>query len=273
MVSNIFSVVEPVIRSVKKEGLQKALSESFESANSALQQVQQTFDYFASKECPVNLTRCFMKSWHSTHLKMLPIYGLSCRLQKRGFQANDENIRNYYFLAAAHNAETSYEDLSIDMPEWSTHSELFDEMANTLCDGDEWKLDRYCLPEAKDFQNWIYHNMVMDDLEIGLLTNMFSEIYNHGEYSLALEPFRKLMHEIHNLETKDTNKLLTYIQCHVESNVEEAHFNCVVHALDYYSQATGRETDYPKARKLFEEYLSRSGQVMTALEVKLECEG
>jgi hypothetical protein len=55
--------------------------------------------------------------------------------------------------------------------------------------------------------------------------------------------------------------------------VEEAHFNCVVHALDYYSQATGGETDYPKAQKLFEEYLFRSGQVMAALEVKLECEG
>lgn len=266
---DIYSAVSPTLASVQDAGLRERLQQAFESSAKALQQVQQTFERFASRRWSPEQTCCFMKSWHSTHLKMLPIYGLSCRLQKRGLVTADEVVRNHYFMAAAHNAETSYEDLSLEMPEWKTHSELFDEMAKALCGSDDWKLDRYCLPEAAAFRKWIYNNMVMDDLETGLLTNLFSEIYNHGEYSLALEPFQHLMLKHFEFDSNEVEKHSLYIKCHVESDVEEAHFNCVIVAMNHYFQATEKQFNYTKALKLFNEYLSRSGEVMAALEAKL----
>ncbi|MGN7610835.1 hypothetical protein ACQZV8_01990 [Magnetococcales bacterium HHB-1] len=266
--STIYAQARPLIQAVENRSLRDALDASYQEASSTLAMIEETFRLFSEKKHDLDLNRQFIKSWHSTHLKMLPIYGLSCRLQKRGMASQGEQ-REHYFLAAVHNAETSYEDLDLEAQYGKTHTALFDELADAICDGDSWNLNQYCIDEAGQFKQWIYDSMVSAPLERGLLTNMFSEIYNHGEYAAALPHFDHLLNETLGFDGKKAHRLALYIRCHVEDDVEEAHFKCVLDALDYYNKAENRETKAVDAKALFDDYLRRMGATMGKLHQQL----
>lgn len=265
---SIHAKVTPVVASVSDPGLKQALMSSFEKGAQALARVESAFDRFTVEPPKGDAARTFMKSWHSTHLKMLPIYGLSCRLQTLGKQSEGAR-RDDYFMAATRNAETSHEDLAVGTPHLRPHAVLYDNLAGAVCGDDGWRLDGYCIPEAAEFKNWIYDRMVYAPIETGLLTNMFSEIYNHGEYSRAMDPFEGLLGRM-GYDENSARRLGVYIRCHVDSDVEEAHFNCVFDALEHYNRAEGRVTDAAAAEALFDEYLTRSGAVMEALERRID---
>jgi len=266
--STILEMVQPVIEKVNDPDMQKALDNAFKGEIDALYQAENTFRLFTEQRLNKATSATFMKSWHSTHLKMLPIYGLSCRMQKMALLA-DEPQRSRLFFAAAHNAETSYEDLNLEGEYPFTHTELYDQLAATICGDDIWRRDQYCLSQAADFRRWIYSTMVNDSIDMGLFCNLFSEIYNHGEYACAVNPFEQLLQNHYQLSEQDSHKLSLYIRCHVDSNVEEAHFNCVLDSLNHFNHATGQKTDYVKAEQLFRQYLRGSASVMTALEVSI----
>ena len=266
--SVILGMMQPVIDKVEEPGLRKALDVAVNQEVDALHQAERTFHLFSERRHDGAVARTFMKSWHSTHLKMLPIYGLSCRLQKLGMSSDGEQ-RSDFFTAAAHNAETSYEDLNLEAEYPYTHTELYDQLAETVCGDDGWRQDRYCTSQASDFRKWVYRTMVDDPIETGLFCNLFSEIYNHGEYASAVVPFEQMLKEHYGLSEQQAHELSVYIRCHVDSNVEEAHFNCVINALEHYNKAAGRQTDYAKAESLFRDYLRRSASVMAGLEVAL----
>jgi hypothetical protein len=266
--SSIQAAVTPIIATVTPDGLKEVLVRSFEYASPTLAKIEDTFNAFSSRRPSVEAACGFIKSWHSTHLKMLPIYGLSCRLQQLAM-AEASPKRDLYFVAAALNAETSYEDLSVGTPHLRTHAQLFDDLAEAICGNDAWRLDSHCIPEAAEFKSWIYHNMVHAPIETGLLTNMFSEIYNHGEYSFAMLPFETLLRRI-EYDDREVKRLSVYIRCHVDSSVEEAHFNCVLNALNTYNRATGSSIDLCNAESLFTEYLERSGAIMEALRHRID---
>jgi hypothetical protein len=267
--SSIHAAVAPVIESVTNPQLQNALANSFERAAPALNKVEQAFESFTAQRPSPEAARTFMRSWHSTHLKMLPIYGLTCRLHKHAVAEEAAPVREQFFMAATYNAATSHEDLSVDAPELRNHTKLFDDLAGAVCGSDRWRCDSYNIPEAAEFQEWIYNQMIYAPVETGLLTNMFSEIYNHGEYSSAMLPFEGLLERL-GYEQREAMRLGIYIRCHVDSNVEEAHFNSVVTALDHYNSATGNSTTQEDAERLFDEYLERSGVVMDALQRRVD---
>jgi hypothetical protein len=258
-----------VIDTVVNPQLRNALANSFERAAPTLEKVAGVFESFTSSCNDPELARTFMKSWHSTHLKMLPIYGLTCRLHKLAVEEETDPKRNNYFMAAMRNAATSHEDLSVDAPELRTHTKLFDDLAIAICGDDGWRSDKYNIPEAAEFQEWIYDQMVYTPIENGLLTNMFSEIYNHGEYSSAMLPFEGMLERMGH-DKEEARSIGIYIRCHVDSNVEEAHFNSVVTALDHYNDAIESSTAQEDAERLFDEYLERSGVVMEALQQRID---
>lgn len=264
----ILEMIKPVVDKVIDPDMQTALNSALEGEKEAMFQAENTFKLFAENRYPPDIARQFIKSWHNTHLKMLPIYGLSCRLQKLALSASEPQ-RNNYFLAAAHNAETSYEDLNLEFEYPHTHSELYDHLAQVICNDDSWRSERYSIKQSTEFKRWIYQTMVSDPIESGLLCNLFSEIYNHGEYSAAVTPFEQLLQKHYQKSIEESHQLTLYIRCHVDSNVEEAHFNCVLEALNYYNEACGKKIDYQKAEALFRQYLKLSASVMIALEVSL----
>jgi hypothetical protein len=207
--------------------------------------------------------RTFASSWKATHLKMLAIYGLSCRLQRAADGAGAQDPSNLR-LAAARNASTSYEDLGLDF-DGHTHAELYEDFAEALTGGDLWVLRRYRLTEASQFSQWVYRNMVVEAIPDGLLTNMFSEIYNHGEYSIALPAATAYFEQRTRLTAPERDKATTYIAAHVVNEVEADHFLVVVEALDRYLAASGTRFDPGRAEAVFRAYLRKLAQVMRGL--------
>jgi len=255
--------VHPVISLVPEHQLKAALDESFSEAREAVEKIERCFHLLPARRWSDDLLATIVRSWKATHLKMLAIYGLSCRLQRLAVAQQGE-VRDKLLTAGALNAETSYEDLGLDF-DGHTHAELYDTFASSFLPDTPWQLDRYLVPEAAEFQRWIYRNMVVEDPAVGLLTNMFSEIYNHGEYCMALPAFSAFADLHYSFTAEKKEEALTYIRAHIEDETEISHFLVVVDALDTYDEAMARTPDFVLAKRLFTEYLTRLGKVMEAL--------
>lgn len=262
--------VRPVIGMVPAGPLKETLDQSFADARQSVEKIERFFQLIPSRQWSDEFLATFFRSWKATHLKMLAIYGLTCRLQRMGNEAGGE-AREKLMTAGSLNAETSYEDLGLDF-DGQTHAELYDAFAGSFVPETDWQLDRYLIPEAQEFQRWIYRNMVVEDVAVGLLTNMFSEIYNHGEYSLALPAFTAYIDSHYNFTEEKKELALTYVNAHIEDETEIGHFLVVVDALEKYSTAMSAPVDYSTAGRVFTEYLARLGVVMEALTERMLAE-
>jgi hypothetical protein len=114
--------------------------------------------------------------------------------------------------------------------------------------------------------------MVVEDISDGLLTNMFSEIYNHGEYTIALPAASEYFERHTRLTVPQRRKAVTYIAAHVEDEVEAAHFLVVVEALDRYLAAAKAQFDPERAGTIFRTYLRNLAQVMRKLTETMRAE-
>jgi hypothetical protein len=260
---SLSAVVDPVIARVPAAGLRDVLRDAFSQEQAAVRKIEEFFRIFASAPWSPELLNTFAASWKATHLKMLAIYGLSCRLQRTAEDA-DELDRSNLHLAAARNASTSHEDLGLDY-DGHTHAELYEEFAQSLTGGDLWQLPHYRLMEAQRFSRWVYRNMVVETIPDGLLTNMFSEIYNHGEYSIALAAMGTYFRQHTSLAAPQCSRALTYVAAHVEDEVEAAHFLLVLEALDRYLAASKTQLDLSRAALVFRTYLRNLAPVMRKL--------
>jgi hypothetical protein len=247
--------------------LREALARSFSRAGAAVEAIERCFELLPAKRWSEDLFAIFLHSWKATHLKMLAIYGLSCRIQRLAM-ADDGEAREHLWIAAARNAETSYEDLGLDY-NGVTHAALYDDLARSFVASDAWQLEANGLPAALEFKRWVYERMVVDDIPTGLLTNMFSEIYNHAEYSLALSAFTELVDSHYHFTGAERKRALDYIGVHVVNETELSHFLVVVEALDRYNLAKRIATDYKRAEALFTEYLERLGAVMAEMRLRM----
>jgi len=267
---SLTAVVDPVISLVPHTDLRDTLRQTFSEEQEAVGAIEAFFRLLPSAAWSRDLLRTFACSWKATHLKMLAIYGLSCRMQRMAEQSADPQRANLY-LAAARNAETSYEDLGLDY-DGQTHAELFEDFAGALTGDDQWQLGKYRVAEARQFSRWIYRNMVVEPIPDGLLTNMFSEIYNHGEYTVALPAAEEYFLRHTNLAAEDRRKATTYIAAHVENDTEADHFLVVVEALDRYRAATGTPFEAGRANGLFRTYLRSLAHVMRRWTALMETE-
>jgi hypothetical protein len=268
--TSLVAVVDPVISQVPSAELRDTLHRAFSEERVAVENIEEFFRLLPSFAWSQELLDTFANSWKATHLKMLAIYGLSCRLQRMADSAEGRERSNLY-LAAARNAATSYEDLGLDF-DGHTHAELYEDFAEALTGGDLWQLRKYRLPEAQRFGQWVYRNMVVEDISDGLLTNMFSEIYNHGEYSIALPAADAYFQQHTSLTAPERRKAVTYIAAHVEDEVEAAHFLVVVEALDRYHVATKTNFDPERASLVFRTYLRNLAPAMRKLTETMKSE-
>ncbi len=267
---SLTAVAAHVVELVDDERLRRALVRSFVNARTSVDHIQSCFDLIPTRRWSPELFATFFHSWKATHLKMLAIYGLSCRMQRLAM-AETHAFAEDMFVAAALNAETSYEDLGLDY-QGVTHADLYDDLARTFVRSDAWVLPEHGIPEALEFKRWIYERMVVDDISTGLLTNMFSEIYNHAEYTVALASFTRLVDTRFELSEPEREHALRYIAAHVVDETEVSHFLVVVEALSRYNASLGLRTDYDRAERLFTEYLDRLGTVMARMRLRMERE-
>jgi hypothetical protein len=269
--TNMPTIIEnarPLIDSIKDERLRDAVNESFSEAQKSVSSIEACFGALPSRRLTQAQMATFFGSWKATHLKMLAIYGLCCRLQRLAFDHKGEQ-REKLFIAGAKNGETSYEDLGLDA-DGHTHAELYDILAGSFVNDIPWQLERYCIAEAAEFKNWVYRKMVVDDLARGLMTNMFSEIYNHAEYCLALTSLSEYADKYCEFSWERKRGALRYVSVHVEDNTEVNHFHVVLEALERYNEVIGQAIDYGSAKALFKEYLGKLGAVTRSLHASMQ---
>ncbi|HLP57086.1 MAG TPA: hypothetical protein VK151_18750 [Fluviicola sp.] len=266
----LVSFIEPALEHVEDKQLRAALQQALANQEPALQTIERFFEKIGSQNWTETSFKLIFNGWKETHLKMLAIYGLSCRMQRMGLESDvTKEQQHLLFLAAAKNAETSYEDLGLDF-DGGTHTELYHNLAESFVSDDSWMLQAYSIPEAKAFKTYVYRNMVVaPDIQTGLFTNMFSEIYNHAEYSIAINAFNRLIDEQYEFTPKQKTKATTYIFAHIEDETELNHFTVVIDALNYYTKATNTAIDYTLAQNTFETYLQKLSTVFEALEQKI----
>lgn len=252
---------------VPDQRLREVLQRSFARAAASVEEVERCFALLPARRWSEEMLSTFLHSWKATHLKMLGIYGLSCRIQRLAMNEAGE-AREQLWMAAARNAETSHEDLGLDY-DGVTHAALFDDMARSFLPTDGWQLEIHGVTPALEFKRWVYNKMVVGDVATGLLTNMFSEIYNHAEYTLALDAFTQFVDAHYHFTATQKERALCYIGAHVGDETEMKHFLVVVEALNRYNLARGLDVDYERAEILFTEYLERLGVVMRELRLRM----
>lgn len=261
--------IEPALEHVTDNSLKQALLAALHNREADLQIIEQVFEKIGTKRWSEEQFKTIFHSWKETHLKMLAIYGLSCRMQRMALESDDAAQQQLLLLAAAKNAETSYEDLGLDY-DGETHTTLYHNLAESFVSDDSWMLAANGIKEASAFKTYVYRNMVVEsDIQTGLFTNMFSEIYNHAEYSVAITAFNRLIDENYDFTPEQKEKTTTYIFAHIEDETELNHFTVVIDSLNYYTQATGTAINYALAQQTFETYISKLSAVFRTLDTKL----
>lgn len=266
---SLISFIEPALEHVHDQQLRKALLNALHNRSSEMALIERVFEKIGAERWTDTTFKLIFNAWKETHLKMLAIYGLSCRMQRMALETENAEQRNLLLLAAAKNAETSYEDLGLDF-DGETHTQLYHNLAESFVADDSWMLSVFSTREARDFKTYVYRNMVVaPDIQTGLFTNMFSEIYNHAEYSIAITAFNNLIDTHYDFTPEEKEKATTYIFAHIEDETELNHFTVVIDALEYYTQATGTSVNYELAQQTFETYLSKLANVFRALNEKI----
>src|ERR1051325_5876718 len=111
-VTGISAIADPVIDLVPQPALRDAIRHAFAAEPQALAGIEGFFAMVPEARWSRDLMCTVVGSWKATHLKMLAIYGLSCRLNRLAGDAQPVE-RAALNLAAIRNAETSYEDLGL----------------------------------------------------------------------------------------------------------------------------------------------------------------
>src|ERR1039457_3821507 len=135
------SILDPLISLVPRAGLRDTLRRAFSEEQAAVENIEEFFRMLPSSAWSSDLLCTFSGSWKATHLKMLAVYGLSCRLQRTAEGAEDHDRSNLY-LAASRSAATSYEALGLYF-DGHTHAELYDDFTKALTGGDLWGSLKY----------------------------------------------------------------------------------------------------------------------------------
>ena len=146
---------------------------------------------------------------------------------------------------------------------------LYERLANSVCKGDEWKLDANRINSAYEFGNWVHHQRVVADIETGLLTTIASEIYNHGEYTFAAPLFRAWMETLLGFSPEATRHSLAYIVVHT-GTTESDHFMHGIDALKSYYAGIGMSMDYEKVTASCAEYLKRVAGAFAGIDASLD---
>ena len=87
--TSLSEVVDPVISMVPSPELRDTLRQAFSEEQAAVNDVEEFFRMLPSHAWSKELLHTFACSWKATHLKMLAIYGLSCRLQRMADDAGE----------------------------------------------------------------------------------------------------------------------------------------------------------------------------------------
>lgn len=124
MEEKVKEVLDLLPKSKHKMAIEKIMAAKSEN----FLEIEKVFKQICSSKFSESKMSFFLNMWKSTHLKMLPIYGLSCRLNILASSSDDEQQKLHYYQASDFNSQTSHEDLGIGFDAIS-HGKLYDDFA------------------------------------------------------------------------------------------------------------------------------------------------
>lgn len=237
---SMLETMQDVIDMLPPSAIKEAIATTMASKKESFAKIEAIFRKVCSKKYPNKTMSFFLNGWKATHLKMLPIYGLSCRLNTLGFECKNPHQKLDYLEASAFNASTSHEDLGLGFDAIS-HGRLYDEFAYAMLKSDEWKLKYYDTNEANDFSEWVYRSMLLNTIPYALCINMVSEFYNHAEYAYSYQTFKYSMEKFYALQENALEDAIRYIDVHNQYETEIHHFLAVLNAIQKYEEASGEK--------------------------------
>lgn len=249
--------------------IKRTIMQSVHIKSNRFSSLEKAFEKMCSKKYPDEVMSLFLNGWKATHLKMLPIYGLSCRLNQLGMASQDREQKLAFLESSAFNAKTSHEDLGMGFDAIS-HGQLYDEFAFALVQSDTWQLSKYDIKEANDFFDWVYKSMLLEPIPYALCINMFSEFYNHAEYAYSFLTFKYSMENFYGIKGKALDDALLYIDVHNQYETEIHHFMAVINAIEKYEAASGEKVSIETMNEVILTYIDKICDAIEAIAKKFD---
>ncbi len=247
--------------------LKQTIIQSVEKKSDKFLLIEEAFKKVCTQKHPNETMNLFFNGWKATHLKMLPIYGTSCRLNELGMACDDKDAKIAYLEASAFNAKTSHEDLGMGFNAIS-HGQLYNEFAFSMLQSDTWQLSKYSTKEADDFSQWVYKSMLLEPIPYALCINMFSEFYNHAEYAYSYATFKYSIDHFYDIKGQALEDTLRYIDVHNEYETEIHHFMAVLHAIEKYEKASTEKISMEMMEEVITTYIDKIYDAMIAIAKK-----
>ncbi|WP_428737332.1 hypothetical protein [Sulfurimonas sp.] len=266
---SILEKMDEIISLLPTSDIKDTLNSTMKAKADKFSIIENVFQRICSKKYSDETMSVFLNSWKLTHLKMLPIYGLSCRINLLGMDSEDDKVKLAYLESSAYNAKTSHEDLGLGFNAIS-HGQLYDEFAFSLVKSDEWKLEKFEIPKAKTFSKWVYNSMLLNPIEYALCINMVSEFYNHAEYAYSYDTFKYSMTNFYNIEGKELEDAIRYIDVHNEYETEIHHFLAVLESIYKYEEASGEKVSMRTLQEVINTYVDLITEVFESLVLKFD---
>jgi len=251
---SMLEIMQDVIDMLPSSIMKETIATTMSSKKESFAKIEAIFEKVCSKKYPNTKMSFFLNGWKATHLKMLPIYGLSCRINMLGVECKDSVQKLNYFEASAFNSSTSHEDLGLGFDAIS-HGRLYDEFAFSMLKSDEWKLSCYDTKKANAFSQWVYRSMLLNPIPYALCINMVSEFYNHAEYAYSYQTFKHSMKKFYNLKGKALEDAIRYIDVHNQYETEIHHFLAVLNSIQKYEEASGEKVTKALIEEVINTYI------------------
>jgi hypothetical protein len=249
--------------------IKKTIKQSVQNKADKFSSLEKAFEKMCSKKYSDETMSLFLNGWKATHLKMLPIYGLSCRLNQLGMASEDKEQKLAFLESSAYNAKTSHEDLGMGFDAIS-HGQLYDEFAFSMVKSDEWKLAKYDTKEANDFASWVYKSMLLESIPYALCINMFSEFYNHAEYAYSFLTFKYSMENFYGIKGQELEDAIRYIDVHNQYETEIHHFMAVINAIEKYEKASKEKVSTEIMSEVISIYIDKVCEAIETIAKKFD---
>lgn len=240
VMDNILNAVNVVIDAIDNLDVRESLSDSYYDSIEALNIIEGFFKEFTSKKWTINAKRIFLKNWRSPGYGSASFCALTFRILQLCDPLNTSKEQEMLLKSAMQIAEIAHEDVGVH---GINHQELYEQFAATITGDDEWKLNKYQVPNIKSFlTNSRTYRQNGEDLKYAITLSLPEELYNHGEFTFIAPLFTNWHKDILDLPSENRKNDLKFIIDHL-GETESHHFTSAIDGLKNYCLAFSLNLD------------------------------
>jgi hypothetical protein len=274
--TKLITLITEVVQEVTHPLIRTSLQQAFDTSEHKLNLIEEAFCTLTNPPHSVMPSKAstnrFFHNWSMTNNSAVGLSGfcnrLTMRWRKLHSSENNSSVNRQYLNVLSHLNRVTDEDLGAKGGK--LHSDLYYQMATTICEDDSWLSRGYLLKEGENFKRWKDRFMVKEpDLMMGFLVTLVHEVYTHGEVEFILPLFDQWLQKTTSLDNKQRRRCLLWIDVHTKGT-EKNHFNETLQALDDLQALLEKSIEEYELIDIFSEYLSQKASVMATLSIDLK---